>query len=732
MFRFSAVIVSLSLLSIATNLWADSPKEPQTPKALAPEAKPADYRLAPPKDLNGYFPFNPPAKDQWPARAEEVKRQLSVALGIWPQPAKTPLNAVVHGKLEFDDYTVEKVYFESLPGFYVTGSLYRPKNAKGPVPAVLCPHGHWPDGRFYDRGAEGILQDLVGGSERFEEGGRSPLQARCVQLARMGCVAFLYDMIGYADSVQLSRELAHGFAKQRPEMNTTENWGMFSPQAEANLQSIMGLQTWNSIRALDFLESLPDVDQKRLGVTGSSGGGTQTMILAALDPRIVTSYPAVMVSTSMQGGCTCENCSMLRIDTGNVEFAALFAPKLQGMTAADDWTKEMATKGFPELKKLYEELGAPKNVSLHAAVHFPHNYNNVARAPMYDIFSRAFGLGIKAPIVEHDYTLLTKDQLTVWDDQHPRPEAGSEDYERKLLHDMKTESDKAIAALTPTDEASFAKFQEVVGGAWKSLIGAKTPTFDALQLEVTDKTAKEGYLQITGLLRKNAGSDQQTELPIVFLYPEKWNSQAVLWLSPAGKGGLYGADGNLTPMVKQLVEKGTSVVGVDLLGQGEFGVEELNPIVENPREFAGYTYGYNRTLFADRVADVLAVGAFLRGHERAAKYVDLVGVGNCGVIAAAARAEDPALFDRAVIATGGFRFAKLLDFRDASFIPGGAKYGDLPALLALAAPQSALVLGEPAEGLPLVKGAYAARGAAEAQKNGDDRSSIVPYLTAPR
>ena len=134
-------------------------------------------------------------------------------------------------------------------------------------------------------------------------------------------MVFHYDMIGYADSTQISFEVAHGFAKQRPEMNTDENWGLFSPQAESNLQSVMGLQTVNSIRALDFITSLGYVDQKRIGVTGASGGGTQTFILCAIDPRPAVSVPAVMVSTAMQGGCTCENASLLRVGTGNVEIA---------------------------------------------------------------------------------------------------------------------------------------------------------------------------------------------------------------------------------------------------------------------------------------------------------------------------------------------------------------------------------------------------------------------------
>ena len=149
----------------------------------------------------------------------------------------------------------------------------------------MCPHGHWAKGRFHDAGLDAVRKEIEKGAERFENGGRSPLQARCVQLARMGCVVFHYDMLGYADSQQISFEVAHRFAKQRPEMNAAEGWGLFSPQAESHLQSVMGLQTYNSIRALDFLQGLPDVDPGRIAVTGASGGGTQTFMLSAIDPR---------------------------------------------------------------------------------------------------------------------------------------------------------------------------------------------------------------------------------------------------------------------------------------------------------------------------------------------------------------------------------------------------------------------------------------------------------------
>ncbi len=343
---------------------------------------PADARIGALKDLNGYFPFQP-AKSvaEWNNRKEFLLRQLKVACGLWPMPERPAISATVHGRVERDDYTVDRVYFESSPGLLVTGSLYLPKNATGKLPTILCPHGHWPNGRFHDHG-DAIKKEIASDAEKFETGGRHPVQARCVQLARMGCMVFLYDMLGYADGGSFTQSLAHGFSKQRPELSSRETWGMFSAQSELRLWNALGLQTWNSIRIVDWLASRPDCDTTRIAVTGSSGGGTQTFMLAALDERIVAAFPAVMVSTAMQGGCTCENASYLRVNTGNIEIAALIAPRPISMSGADDWTVEIETKGLPELKQHYAMLGAPNSV--HAKYFkYPHNFNQHSRMMMY-------------------------------------------------------------------------------------------------------------------------------------------------------------------------------------------------------------------------------------------------------------------------------------------------------------------------------------------------------------
>ncbi len=185
-----------------------------------------DIRDSSPKDLNGFFPFDPPSTlEEWEKRKEKLVLRMQVATGLYPMPPKSPLNAIIHGKINRPGFTVEKVYFESVPGFYVTGLLFRPENPKKEkLPAVLNPHGH--GGRLQDYGEKGILNQIVIGAERFRESGRMPKIARCATLARMGCVAFLYDMIGYADNQQLSYQLAHRVAKGRPGVEKSENLGL--------------------------------------------------------------------------------------------------------------------------------------------------------------------------------------------------------------------------------------------------------------------------------------------------------------------------------------------------------------------------------------------------------------------------------------------------------------------------------------------------------------------------
>lgn len=690
---------------------------------------PPDVRLEPLRHLDSYFPFTPAASPgEWETRAEQLRRRILVSLGLWPMPTRNPLDPVIHGRIDRGDYTVEKVFFESMPGFYVTGNLYRPVGKTGKQPGVICPHGHWRKGRFYEGTDAEILASVAEGGEQFYEGGRSPLQARCVGLARMGCVVFHYDMLGYADSQQLSFELVHLYGQQAREMNTVENWGLFSAPAEAHSQSGMGLQTFNSIRALDFITSLPDVDPDRIAVTGASGGGTQTFLLCAVDPRPAIAFPAVMVSTAMQGGCTCENACGLRISTGNVEFAALFAPKPMGLSAANDWTREMDTKGFPELQAHYRMMGAPDNVTLVNRTEFEHNYNSVSRNAMYHLVNKHFHLGLDEPIQDRDYPRLSQGQMTVWVDEHPAPDS-SVDFERGLLRWWHEDSQKQLAEVTPTDADSLEEFRELIGAGLDVVIGRNLSNPKICEWEPRDSQDRNGVKVNTGRLHNKADGEV---LPIVELMPAGDKNHFVIWLDANGKSGLFDKSGEPISPVQKLLDAGTAVYGVDLLYQGEFLADD-QPLVrtrqvetkigiDTPRKMtisrdaAAYTFGYNFSLFAQRVHDVLSVVGYLRESKPAGCRIDLVGLRGAGHWAAAALGQANGMLSSVAIDAKGFRFANVLDLFHPDFLPGGAKYGDLPGMIAMGAPTQLWLASETSESIKLAVRVFGAAGA-EAKLN---------------
>ena len=286
----------------------------------------------------------------WEERKAFLRNQILVAAGLSPMPEKTPLNAQIFGKLEGKGYTIEKVLIETLPGFYLGGNLYRPRNGHVKHPAVLNPHGHWPYGRLEN-------EPLYSGPSLG------------ISLARQGFVVFAYDMVGYTDTIQVPHRF--GNAEQRL-------WS-FGP---------LGLQLWDSIRALDFLASLDDVDASQLGVTGASGGATQAFLLTAVDDRVQFASPVNMVSAIMQGGDLCENAPGLRVNTSNVEIAAMFAPKpMLLVSATGDWTHNVPKEEFPAIERIYDLYGKGDQVEV-VQIDAPHNFNRLSREAVYRFFAK--------------------------------------------------------------------------------------------------------------------------------------------------------------------------------------------------------------------------------------------------------------------------------------------------------------------------------------------------------
>ncbi|MGZ0166660.1 MAG: acetylxylan esterase [Planctomycetales bacterium] len=714
-----------------------SPILAETPRVFPAGERPADARLDELRTLNSYFPFESVKNGkQWEQRQEEIKRRILISQGLWPEPTKSKLNAVVHGRFDQGDYTVERVYFESLPGHFVTGSLYRPKGKTGPFPAVLCPHGHWRDARFYDAGETAARQMVADGAERFINAGRNHIQARCVQLARMGCVAFFYDMTGNCDSIQLSHR-----PDNTDHLDTPENWGFFGAQAELRLQNMMGLQTWNSVRSIDFLLDLPDVDAKRIGVTGASGGGTQSMIIAAIDDRITAAMPCVMVSTSMQGGCTCENAPLMRIGQGNIDIAAAIAPRPLGLTAADDWTVELKTKGYPALQNLYSMLGHKNRLTAVFHTQFKHNYNHVNRAVMYGFFNRHFGLGFEEPVLERDFELLSKSELSVWDDEHPAPSGSSvgDVHEIRALAIATQDSEERLTALIPESAGDLKKFQDVVGKAWETILGRRLDQVGKIQFTDTKDVSRGEFLLTVGHLKHDAASEQ---IPALRLKGAKGMQKGVVvWITETGKAGLLKND-EVIPPVEKLLKDGYLVVSGDLSGQGEFLMDD-QPLTSQRtwhqrdakqtwHRFAGYTYGYNHSVFVKRAHDVLSLIKFARTLS-GDKSVHLVGLDKtAGPIALAATSQAGDSVAATVVDLDGFQFQQVAKHDDPMFVSGAVKYLDVAGLLSVCSPHRVSISG--LENSEVPKKVFAAAGASKNLTFVDrsDLEDISDLLASPK
>ncbi|QVL31466.1 hypothetical protein KIH39_21860 [Telmatocola sphagniphila] len=645
------------------------------PSRVLPAGEKSTHQRTELVDLyKNYFPFTPPAtKQEWEKRRDFVRTQVLVANGLYPLPEKTPLNPVVHGKVDREEYTVEKVYFASLPGHYVTGNLYRPKT-RGKHPGVLCPHGHWADARLMVEPDAVAKKQIDSNAEKYMPNAKQFLQAKCAQLARMGCIVFHYDMVGSAES----KAIPH-------------REGFKDVQAELWQQNFMGLQTWNSIRCLDFLETLPDVDMKRIGVTGASGGGTQTFLLGAVDDRVSCIFPAVMVSTAMQGGCVCENCSLLRVNTGNIELAGIFAPKPMAMSGANDWTKEIETKGYPELKQLYKLYGAEEKVFARAWPEFPHNYNLHARELMYSWFSK-YLLGKDEKIVEKEIVPVAPKDLMCFDAEHPRPkDETNADGVRKWFTEQSKKQLEKMEAKTRL-------------AGLKALVCDQFPTKD--ELKVVKMFPEEKLADGTRVHKIIVGrKNEKDAIPCVGLVPVGYQGTGVIWVHPKGKASLFDEKGEPVAEVKALLAKQIAVMSFDSFLTGELASDKPYTV---DKVYAGFTFGYNRSILANRVHDTLTALSLVKNMIQP-KRVFLVGWESAGPQVVIARALAGDAVERTAADLNQFQFEKISAMNDANLLPGALKYGGLSGMLALCVSNELLVYNpSDANVTALAKDAYAA------------------------
>lgn len=387
-------------------------------------------RFAPPvQNLDTVRHFPDYSAMAWEQASQYLRRHILVSTGQYPnfEPLlKLPLNPQIFGKIERSDYTVEKVYFESYPGFFCTGNLYRPRGKDGPFPAIVSPHGHW------DRG-------------RLENIERGSIPGRCINFAKQGYVIFSYDMVGYNDSGQ---QVDH---RSFPNGDREAIWGI----------SLLGLQLQNAIRSIDFLQSLPDVDPDRIACTGASGGGTQAFMLMAIDDRIKVSAPVNMISAHMQGGCLCENAPNLRIDFSNIEIGAMMAPRpLLLVSATGDWTKDTPDVEYPAIHSIYQHFGAADKIH-QVQIDAEHNYNKASREAVYQWFAKwLLENQDSSKLTEVDFTVESDEDLLVFHDRAIPYHALSTE---ELLASLRQLGKAAIEKRKPNTINELTAFQSEMG-----------------------------------------------------------------------------------------------------------------------------------------------------------------------------------------------------------------------------------------------------------------------------
>ena len=547
-----------------------------------------DARGGTPRDLNTPWTFPGYSKAEWLEKAEALRQQIRVANGLVPTHEPTPLNAEIFGRIEREDYSVEKVYFEPFPGFFTTGNLYRPLGKSGPFPGIVSPHGHWTRGRL----------------ESIERGS---IPGRCINFAKQGYVIFAYDMIGYNDS---GKQIEHHYGGAHEGL-----WGL----------SAMGLQLQNSIRSIDFLESLPDVDSERIGCTGASGGGTQTFILTAVDERIKVSAPVNMISATMQGGCICENAPNLRLDASNIEIGALMAPRpLLLVSATGDWTVNTPTVEYPAIRSIYAHFDAEDKVH-QVQVDAEHNYNQESREAVYAWFAKWF-LGTEDPSAfkEVPFQVEPDAALLVFSEREMPTHALKQDA---FLPTWANRTLQAIEKRKPTNEAELQTFREEMGSGLQHALGLQIPkSTDVTLVEPKGAfpTTYQANLSARHLVisRKDIGDT----IPAVLFSPEPQvgHDPVVVIVHPEGKEQLINAEtGEPLPLITDLLSTDRKVLLIDVFGTGEHTDYERS-------EDTNYFTTYNRTTAALRVQDIVTALHCFTGRGDVSE-VNLIGIGEAGL-----------------------------------------------------------------------------------------------------
>jgi cephalosporin-C deacetylase-like acetyl esterase len=481
---------------------------------------------------------------QWKDRQQAIQKTLLNVTG--PFPAKTPLHARTVKTIGKKDFKVEHIIYESQPGFFVTSSLYLPKVKKGKKsPAVIYCSGH------------------------ADEGYRSPVYQRVIlNLVKKGFVVYAFDPVCQGERMEyLDPNTGKSLVGENDEehsYSTSQAFLIGSSQARYMI--------WDGIRAIDYLVGRKEVDASQIGMTGRSGGGTQTAYIAAIDERIkaaapecyITSYSRMMQSIGPQDGEQNLYAGLINgID--HADFLEVRAPKpaLVITTTRDMFNIQGARETVKEVSKIYEAYGKSSDFGM-VEDDAPHASTKKNRESLYAFFQQH--LNNPGSNSDDDVDLLTLQELQVTKTGQVTTSLNSE-----TIFSLNAKEASTLIDQLNISRANNPDFIANSVGAAKKISGFQTsenvenPVF-------TGRFQKEGYV-LEKYFVKGSGI---YIIPYVILKPDHPNNKALLYLHPEGKSAQADAGGEMEYFVK----KGFTVYAPDLIGVGEMG----------PGEFKGDSY----------------------------------------------------------------------------------------------------------------------------------------------
>ncbi|MEX1241267.1 MAG: alpha/beta hydrolase family protein [Cyclobacteriaceae bacterium] len=474
-------------------------------------------------------------RNDWLERQNTVRRKLSAILG--PVPAKTPLQPVITGVIKHDGYRIEKLVYQSHPGFHVTAALYVPERVRGKVPAVLNLIGH------------------------EQESFRAPLdQVIATNLVKKGIVVLTIDPLGQGEHLQYFD----------PKVNFSSigysviEHCYFGNQCFLSGNNSAKYFVWDAIRGIDYLVSRKEVDPERIGVTGFSGGGTITSFVAALDDRVKVAIPSSWSTASRRQletkGAQDAEATLLHSVAKGITLEDLIevrAPKPTMMTfvSRDEYLSiQGAREAYSEAKKAYEAFGSEENIAF-VEDDSKHWLTPKIRKSMFDFFLKHFGMPGDPSEVEVE--IFSQEQLKVTNTGQIASSLGGD-----MLFDLNKKETQTLLALLEASRKDIDSHLKKINEQASVISGYRKPENDVKPF-LNGRYRRNGYTVAKIAIR----GEGEYPVPFLLFVPDatEQKHRAIVYLHPEGKikEALSGGE------IERLVKKGYVVAAADVIGVGE-------------------------------------------------------------------------------------------------------------------------------------------------------------------